>query len=341
MLASLALLAVISLNQTPEITYDFSKLDAKITALCKETKLPGAGLIVAKDGKVLFKKFYGSYGENTRVRIASSTKWITAATLMTLVDQKLIQLDEPVSRVLPKFKGDHGAITLRHLLSHTSGLPPYDFGVQDLQSTLEKGCDAAADLPMLAKPGTVFNYGSVSFQVAGRIAEVLTGKPYAKVFSENLLKPLGMTMTGFDANDLSKNPGLAGNLRMNLDDYSRFLEMILNKGQFRGKTVLSPEAIQEMESNATAGVGQDRPDQARIETNMSYGLGLWREMPDGNQAAFQVSCPGAYGFHPWINRRSNVYGIWMIEDTDGRSRKGKLNVPGEVMQIIRGKETIG
>ena len=97
------------------------------TTLCarrvETDQLPGGVLLVAGDGRLLHRFAVGGIGTRTVMPIASASKWLTSATLMTFVDQGMLSLDDPVAKYLPSFSGEKATITVRELLSHTSGLP--------------------------------------------------------------------------------------------------------------------------------------------------------------------------------------------------------------------------
>ena len=84
--------------------------------------LPGAGLLVAKNRKVVYERYFGAYSAETVVPIASASKWLSAAVMMSLVDDRLLDLDARALRYLPQFVGPKGDMTLRQMFSHTSGL---------------------------------------------------------------------------------------------------------------------------------------------------------------------------------------------------------------------------
>ena len=138
-----------------------------------DVPLEGAAMLVVKDGEVLYEDYFGTYTADTIVGIASASKWFGAATVMALVDDGLIDLDDPVSKYLPAFSDeDKAEITIRQLLSHTSGLPE-DCRCRWVGSmTLQDCCGEIAGLTMEAEPGVKFAYGGTSLQVAGGVAEV-------------------------------------------------------------------------------------------------------------------------------------------------------------------------
>ena len=162
---------------------------------------------------------------HTVIPIASASKWLTAATLMTFVDEGRLALDDPVSRYLPAFTGAKAGITVRELLSHRSGLPSAPCE-GDPGMTLRRCVHdiADGDDPTSA-PGTEFHYRGVGFVIAGRIIERLNRSSFEEAFSSRVAQPLGMTHTRFDgvASPHNRNPAPAASARSTVDDYARFL----------------------------------------------------------------------------------------------------------------------
>jgi CubicO group peptidase (beta-lactamase class C family) len=197
-------------------------------------KLPGATILVARHGKVVFCESEGfrdleaskTMTADTILRFYSMTKPITSVALMILYEEGLFQLDDPVSEFIPSFEntrvyvyGDpvdmicepmKTPITLHHLLTHTSGLT-YGFGnegpIPELyqqrhtdfdthDGPLEKVVERLAQIPLEFQPGHRWNYG-VSCDVLGRVVEVVSGQSLDVFLQEKILDPLGMVDTGF------------------------------------------------------------------------------------------------------------------------------------------------
>ncbi|HXH17647.1 MAG TPA: serine hydrolase [Chitinophagales bacterium] len=286
--------------------------------LSSATRITGPSeLIIVKDGKVIYKKNYGglipgSYRD--KVRTASSSKWLTAATLLALVDEGLISLDDAIGKYLPNFKGDKASITVRQLLSHTSGLPPYSVYLKDASLSLAQSVDSIASrVNLVAEPGTEFSYGGVSYQVAARIAEVTSGKDWESLFNEKIALPCEMHSTDF-GNQRAKN--IADGAYSTADDFSKFLSMLLNKGKYNGKKVLSTAMVKEMLSDQTGSLPSGYTPYRFKSAKQSgfYGLGIWLDrILVSDSSATEVSSQGAKGFTPWINLCKNLAGVYSFE----------------------------
>ena len=192
-----------------------SKLDAYLTAAHRAYKFTGTAL-VAKEGKVLLHKAYGwrDYAvkavndTTTRFPILSITKSFTAMVMLKLQEQGKLSLKDKLSKYFPEFANGE-AITLHHLITHSSGLYNYtaDIGEEDSMivcypMTRQRVLDIFRDKPLDFKPGKGFSYNNSGFFLAGMVIEKVTGKPYEQVVRETLFEPLGMSQSGFDFNNL-------------------------------------------------------------------------------------------------------------------------------------------
>jgi CubicO group peptidase (beta-lactamase class C family) len=279
--------------------------------------------------------------------IASQSKPMTAAGFMMLVDEGKVSLDDPVEKYLPEFKGQMLAverdaehvllrkpahpITVREILSHTSGLP---FSSPMEQPTLDglllrDAVRSYAMGPLQFPPGSKYQYSNAGINTAGRIIEVVSGMPYEKFMEERLFKPLGMKDTTFwpspgQVKRLAKSykpnrektgleettvtqlryplsdhrnryPMPAGGLFSTASDTAKFCQMILNGGVCHGKRLLSEESVRQMTSKQT---GPDLKD--------SYGLGF-ATGPDW------CGHGGAYATNMTIDRQRGLVLIWMVQ----------------------------
>jgi len=319
--ASLAVVAgcgsTSSTSSSPTPT-TFDEIDQLIDQRIATEGLDGAGVLVVSDGTVYREKTYGKYSGETIIPIASASKWLTAATMMTLVDDRLVSLDDPVQKFLPQFTGPSGQATVRQLLSHTSGIGNA-VCIWDTRQSLEQCVNSIATQKSTSEPGTKFSYGNASFSVAGRIIEVVTGLPFEKAFETRIAKPLGMIHTRFDGYtyDTESNPVPAASAESTMDDYGRFLKMISNLGEVDGVRFLSEQSVLEMEKNAVTGLVTNNDSAIRTTGIPTYGLGTWRDVTTTDDVGVVTSGNGAYGFYPWVDRSRNGYGIVAVFDQRG------------------------
>jgi len=172
---------------------------------------PAASIAVAVDGVIAYTKGYGvrdkeAGGEvdaDTLFRIGSTTKMMTAAAIMQLREEGLLELDEPLTAYLPEFQlgrpWSADDLTLHLLMSHQSGLPDQYF-VPDVNTPLMEWVQAvgAYSLPLYAAPGSFWNYGNPNFSLAGAVVERLADMPYGQYMAERLWRPAGMPLTTLD-----------------------------------------------------------------------------------------------------------------------------------------------
>ncbi len=199
-------------------------LRAELPALLEKHGVPGAAAGVLVDGEIVATAS-GILNLSTRVeadddslfQIGSITKLWTASLVMQLVDDGLVDLDEPIRRYLPEFRiGDEAAaaaITTRQLLSHQAGFEGdlfTDTGRGD--DCVEKYVATLADTPQLFAPGEMFSYNNAGYIVLGRLVEVLRGTSWEQAVAEHLIQPLGLTHAAAGAEDAIRFRAAIGHL---------------------------------------------------------------------------------------------------------------------------------
>ena len=274
------------------------------------SNIAGVVAAVARHGRLVYFEALGQRDRETGdpmerddlFRLYSMTRPITSTAVMMLWEEGRFQLDDPIAQYLPQFAdqrvfADAGApdlaqtrprsgdITVRHLLTHTSGIgsrssPIYRAEQVRLRSiTLPQLVDNAARVPLFEDPGTRFRYG-VSTTILGRLVEVWSGQPFEEFLAERLFGPLGMTDTVFWADGeradrlttvyrlddgsgelypwaieqvpFTERPALIEGgvgLLSTVMDYLRFSQMFLNGGALDGVRVLEPETVALMTRN--------------------------------------------------------------------------------------------
>ena len=323
----------VTLKSPAPLDVDFSAADALAEKWVKENKLPGAAIYVAHDGKVIHEKFFGEYSASTVVPIASASKWLAGAVIMSLVDDKLLELDKPIGEVLTTLPEEKRSITLGQLFSHTSGLPGDIAGASSWTASVDEVIKAAGDATMEDKPGVVFKYGGASMQLAAAMACKVTGKTWHELFEQRIAKPCDMKNTRFGRLGLMPNPQVAGGSSSTLGDYANFLTMLANKGEFKGTRVLSEAAVAEMLKDRTKDAKKARASLMRMLDGSGYGVGNWVDTKNAKGESVANSSPGAFGFVPWIDQERKIVGIWMICDRERQRRRpsAKLESPRDAV----------
>lgn len=183
------------------------RIDAMVRSDMARDKIPGVALAVVEAGRVVLERGYGMASLEWDAPVAADTlfqsgslgKQFTAAAVMSLVEQGKIGLDDPLTRYFPQAPGTWQAITVRQLLTHTSGLPGYD-GVQDSATginyqrnyTEEELTRFAFGLPLEFEPGTRWRYSDTGYVLLGFIIRQASGQAYGDLLRERFFIPLGM-----------------------------------------------------------------------------------------------------------------------------------------------------
>jgi CubicO group peptidase (beta-lactamase class C family) len=294
----------------------YTAVDAAMRTRVREDGLSGGVLLAARDGRALHRLTVGRTTPRTVIPIASASKWLTSATLMTFVDAGRLSLDDPVAKYLPAFDGKKRDITVRELLSHTTGLPAA--GCEGDPTTTLRGCVAsiAAGPDPSVTSGTEFHYSGVGFAVAGRIIERLSGTSFERAFESRVARPLGMLHTRFDgtSNPHSRNPSPAASATSTVDDYARFLRMLAASGTVDGHRILQASSVAEIERDQVRGLDTRDDGAVQITGIPTYGLGVWRDVVAPDDTIQVVSGSGALGFYPWIDRVHSTYGVVAVDD---------------------------
>ncbi len=311
----------------------FSGADRALDARVHGAGLGGGAMIIVRDGHLIHEHATGSVGRQTPLAVASTAKWLTAATMMTYVDEGRAGLDDPVSRWLPEFAGETPPVTLRQLLDHTSG-------VRDQGCLWNTGGKLADCVRLLAKSprefpaGTKFSYGNADFHVIGRVLEVLEGTDFASVVQRRITGPLGMTATTWPGAPVGPSP--AAGARTTVDDYARFLEMILGHGVHQGRRLLSESSVVELARNQVGLYDTSRDYSVGITRIPRYSLGAWPDVIDPSGATVVVSGNGGKGFYPWVDFSTGSYGIIGVQDDRGP----EVAVPASQKVAVQAREAL-
>ena len=349
-------------------------LDEWLESWVNEKKIPHAVTLVAKRGRIVHFKAYGSQNIQQGIdlkrddifRIASQTKAITTVAILMLHEEGKLLFDDPLSKYMPYFANPKvlvsydtttGAIetrpakreiTIRDLLTHTSGIP-YNHPLENLPeykvpylNSLEPDklttvVPKIAARPLLHDPGEKFTYG-LNTDVLGYIVELISGKPLDSFFSERIFGPLGMKDTHFYL-PLEKAPRLVelyakphpdsalalstdfanryfplqgarsyfsggAGLVGPIEDYAKFCQFLLNRGEFNGKRLLSTRSVDMMFRDQ---IGRGIT-MGETSDQFSFGLGIFSGHSDyGDLAAPGTAWwGGAYGTEYTIDPKENI-----------------------------------
>jgi len=338
---------------SPEVT-------AAMQSYLDSYKLAGVIAIVAdKTGKVHYKNVLGyadveakkPISEDNVFWVASMSKMFVGASIMMLVDEGKVTLDDPVTNYIPQLakwmvveeKDENHVllkrlvrpVTIRHLLSHTSGLT----FLSELQQVtggdstpLKARALSSVTGPLQSQPGDKYVYGNQGMNIAARIVEIVSGMPYEEFLQKRFFDPLGMTETTFwpsdaqvarlagaygpnkrkdgyakgDINFLTKPfpdrvhrfPEAAGGLFSTAHDIFRYGLMLANDGELEGKRYLSHAAMDELRKKQTGA------------TDVGYSLGY--HLRNG-----MFGHDGAYGTDLSVNPTNGMVAVFMVQCTSG------------------------
>jgi beta-lactamase class C len=192
-------------DPNPFVENALKEFEGFVKTAIANRQAPGAAVAIVKDTTIILLKGYGlrdtrkpdSIDTRTVFRLGSVSKSVTATLVAALVNEGVLHWDDPVIKYLPDFrlKSEEATqkLTLRHLLSHTIGLPyhAYTIMVED-HAPFDTLIDHLKDLDLVGKPGELYSYQNVGFSLIGSVIEKATGKKLEKVFTERLFLPLGM-----------------------------------------------------------------------------------------------------------------------------------------------------
>ncbi len=302
----------------------------------EEGRIMGCAVRISKDGEPLEPQAFGrrSIKEDLPVQadtiflIASLTKPVTSTAAMMLVEKGSLRLDDPVCSIVPEF-GDGGQrdrVLVRHLLTHTSGLPdqlPENMELRSHHATLDDFLRKIYRTPLLFEPGTSFSYQSCGMAMLMDIVQHVTGMPLADFMQREIFQPLSMVDSslgvnwskservsqvnippggfqygGADATDWNWNSRYLwslgypwGGMFSTATDLSRFLNAFLNRGTSGDRQILSPATVRAMTSNQ---VETFLPIPESVRRDHPWGLG-WQLKSPSNSVFGDLVSPGTFG----------------------------------------------
>lgn len=362
-------LALLALGRQPargeEINAEkLARLRARMQAFVDEQEIAGAVTVIGRKEGILSYEAVGSLSleksqplsKDALFRSASMTKPITAIGIMMLVEEGKLSLEDPVEKHLPEFRGQmlvagrNGdavtlkkparPITVRDLLTHTSGLPGrHPEGLASLlRLTLSEAIMTLSQRPLDFEPGSKWAYCNPGIDALGRLIEVLSGQPYADFLRQRLFQPLEMGDTTFSpsraqlervatlygkkdgklvptgnplASMIDRYPSPAGGLYSTGADLAKLYQMMLGRGT-RGTTrILSPESVATMTRVQTGDL------TTGFTPGMGFGLG-WAVVraPSGVTAMLSPGTyghGGAFGTQGWIDPQQDLFLILLIQ----------------------------
>lgn len=285
--------------------------------------LTGMTLIIFNEqDEKIFEQNFGSFNADQTVAIASASKWVSGAVLLSLVGKNQISFDDTTGGILGWTKNSN--VNLKQLLSFTSGMDNENLCLYMAMVTLEECVELIGASNPIAAPATRYDYGGTHLAVAGRMAEVATGKSWKTILNEELLIPLGLDLSiNYYAQPLnangSQNPLIAGGMRISMNQYAKILQLIYHKGLWKNGDLqeqLTPANLFDEQAKMpypNVIIGNMPPS---APNDFRYGLSAWLECATPAAGCQKMSSPGAFGFTPWIDRENGYYAILGMEYED-------------------------
>lgn len=279
---------------------------ASISAKLREKKELSKNVVclLYKDGKLLYKKESENLTAKTQQPVGAFSQWLTAAVVMTYVQEGKLSLDDKVSDYIPLFKKySKSYITIRNCLTHNTGIES-DFNMAHMFQkskfkTLEDEAIAyASKREIKANPGTEFNYSNIGYNLVGRILEIISKKGYDRIAQDRLLRPVGMRGTTFANEDYNSATDPSMGARSTATDLTNFMAMLLNKGVANNKQVLTPESVKTLLSLQAAPPMKNVPKDAD-GLDFAYGSWILEQDEKGNVEA--VTAPSFSGTWPIVD----------------------------------------
>jgi CubicO group peptidase (beta-lactamase class C family) len=353
-------------------------IDQKLREAVERKQVPGVVALVTDRKGVVYQGAFGvadvATGQpltaDSMFRIASMTKAITSTAVMQLVEQGKLTLDDPVEKYLPEmaklpvfdsFDAKTGnyhlhmtskPITVRHVLTHTSGLG-YPFTSATLRDFKPRAGETYQDGPLLFEPGEKWWYGT-STDIVGRLVEKISGQTLEDYFRQHIFIPLKMTDTSYNVPEqkaarlvaaqqrdgermdgaivkTAVQPGLTipqpvggGGLASTASDYGRFVRMLLNGGELDGARVLKAETVALMGQNQIGNVSvpalasalpRSRDFSFIADGRDKWGLGflITTDHVPGKRSAGSLSWGGISNTYFWVDQNRGIAGVILMQ----------------------------
>ena len=351
---------------------DFEKMKTQVrehvSAVVGQSVLMGASILVYQENQGVYREEFGfsDISKNERMqrdsifRMASMSKPITAVAALILVERGLLSLDDSIAKYLPEFsklfigkiENDEvveeievkTAVTIKELLTHSSGIGSGDIGAKDFLSipveeraTLAQAMSRYSKCRLEFEPKTSSNYSPfIALDILSRIIEIVSGKPYDVFLQEEIFDKLGMRDTTFVPTErqwdrmvrfpvekdgqcvsqpidktrvfeffpLSFFSGAAG-LASTMDDYFVFAKMLLNEGEYNGIRILNADMVRAF---ATPQLEKEVQPPPQV-----WGLGV-RVITDETYGTLVKNCygwAGAYGTYFWVDPDNKIIAIYL------------------------------
>ena len=360
-----------------------ARIPIRMKAFVDKGEIPGTVTLVARHGQIAHLEAAGYQDIEGRkpmrtdsiFQVMSMTKPVTGVAVMMLAEEGRLSINDPVEKYIPEFRNqmvrDGGQmrrparpITIRDLMSHTSGMSgphaPLNDLYQKMDRTLAEVVPAFAKSPLEFEPGTRWLYSNTGIATLGRIVEVISDRPFEQFIADRIFTPLGMkdsfifppadktsriavvytfrdgkleragaTSLGGDSTQFRKGAKYAApefGLYSTASDLFAFYQMMLNNGTYNGRRLLSKAAVDVMTTNHTGDI------KAGHLPGTVFGL-TWEVVRDPIGTVTLLSPGsfghgGAFGTHGWIDRQKDLVGVFMVQRSGNDARNAFFQLAG-------------
>lgn len=293
------------------------QIDAMIEHAMRQFGVPGASVVVVKDGKVVLSKGYGVRNITTQEPMRSDTivptfsiaKQFTSFAAGLLVDEKKLTFNTPIVTYFTQFKTSNPLatpiLTLRDLLSHRSGLPELTFLERDKSLTRQQAVERLQHISGFDLPRNSYSYSNYGYAIASRIIEEAAGKPFEKFVEERIFAPTGMSRSTYSYALAAGNPNhlspvvvelgkevplplprpsnlnaAAGGIYTTADDMAKWMLLQLSNGKVGERQLIQPNTLAYLRQPAYAfGPGSGAPDIVRVGYALGWNNDVYRGYP--------------------------------------------------------------
>jgi beta-lactamase class C len=336
--------------RNPHLANLLSAFEKKELEVLKRTKTPGLAIAVVQDTSIVYIKGFGvrevgkkdSVDIHTVFRLASVSKCFAPILTGLLVEEEVLGWDDKIVSYLPEFslqnKAYADSLTIRHVLSHTTGLPYHTY-----TNLVEEGMDLKSmvallkDVKLTGKPGEIYSYQNVAYSLIGEVIEAATRKPYTELMNEKVFRPLQMYDASMSYSDILLNPNVAhphilwrkgwkvtsindtyynvapaGGVNASISDMAQLIKMLVGN-----KKLVTPETLAQIFKPAVRAKSKNRNFRRWIDrANSYYALG-WRVLNfKTDTLLYHGGYVNGYRSEIAINRRDKI-GICVLSNGPG------------------------
>jgi beta-lactamase class C len=334
----------------PHLANLLSTFEKKELEVLKRTKTPGLAIAVVQDTSIVYIKGFGvrelgkkdSVDIHTVFRLASVSKCFAPILTGLLVEQGVLGWDDKIVSYLPEFslqnKAYADSLTIRHVLSHTTGLPYHTY-----TNLVEEGMDLKSmvallkDVKLTGKPGEIYSYQNVAYSLIGEVIEAATRKPYTELMNEKVFRPLQMYDASMSYSDILLNPNVAhphmlwrkgwkvtsindtyynvapaGGVNASISDMAQLIKMLVGN-----KKLVTKETLTEIFKPAVRARSKNRNFRRWIDRADSYYALGWRVLNfKTDTLLYHGGYVNGYRSEIAINRRDKI-GICVLSNGPG------------------------